>query len=288
MTPTILFDRSIFHGDKFRQLRTSVLVDQLECQNLCVYFTPMFVEETLLHSLKHEEEFMMHWEFISSLPGQKWFKFSREILAIELGDRIRGAQNYYLQTRDRIRTTIRNSRVFAWKQLPATEFQDAMDRIQRNRSQDSQFRQSRLDLRAKRQIPLHLFPEFVDLHSEWVIENLFMKEEQNSSNFLDTWRNKRSACPFTEQLLRASLATIFLAGADHQLKLGSNDISDSDQLAFLVWADIMVSDDTRFMKKGFDLLYAGSGKRLMTLSQFLEYLDGATAANKTQTGAPSP
>jgi len=83
------------------------------------------------------------------------------------------------------------------------------------------------------------------------------------------------------------LAAIFLAAADHQLKLGVNDISDSEQLAFLIWADIMVSDDTRFMKKCFELLYEGSAKRLMTLSEFLQYCDAATAANKRRNDAPS-
>jgi hypothetical protein len=118
-----------------------------------------------------------------------------------------------------------------------------------------------------------------------VIENLFMKSESNSSHFLDTWRNKRTACPSTEQLLKSSLASIFLASADHQLKLGVNDISDSDQLAFLIWADIMVSDGAKFMKSAFDLIFANSSKRLMTSSQFLEYLDAATAPNKRQHGA---
>lgn len=278
MTPSILIDRSIFHGDKFRQLMSSGLVQHLKRHMLRVFFTPMFVEETLLLSLKHEDEFTKHWGFISSLPGQKWFKFSREILAIELGDRIRG-QNYYLQPKDRVRTTIHNSRAFIWKQLPPEQFKDAMDRIQRNRIQDGQFRRSRLGMRANPQLPLHLFSDYVEHHCEWVIENLFMKEERNSSNFLDTWRNKRASCRFTEQLLRASLATIFLATADHQLKLGTNDLSDSDQLAFLIWADILVSDDMRFMKKGFDLLYGGSGKRFMSLDQFLQYLDAVIAAN---------
>ena len=249
-----------------------------------VFFTPMFVEETLLHALNDEQEFASQWKFLGSLLGQKWFKNSREILAIELGDRIRG-DNYFLQPKDRVRTTYRNLRASVWKELPADEVQAAMDKIARNRIQGGQFRQARLDLSGKPQVPLGPFTPYVDQHSEWVIENLFMKAEPNSSNFLETWRNKRSSCRFTEQLLKASLATIFLAGADHQLKLGTNDISDSDQLAFLIWADMMVSDDTRFMKKGFDLLYANSSKRLMTLSQFLEFLNAATAANTPHYGA---
>jgi hypothetical protein len=278
MIPSILFDRSIFHGDKFHQLSSSNLVEMVRRRSIRVFFTPMFVEETLHHALNDEEEFAIQWKFLGSLLGQKWFKFSREILAIELGDRIRG-QNYYLQPKNRVRTTIRNSRAFVWKELPPEQLNDAMNRIQRNRVQDGQFRRSRLDLRAKPQLPLHLFSDYVEHHSEWVIQNLFMKEERNSSNFLDTWRNKRGSCHFTEQLLRASLATIFLAAADHQLKLGTNDMADSDQLAFLIWADILVSDDMRFMKKGFDLLYGGSDKRFMSLDQFLQYLNAAIAAN---------
>jgi hypothetical protein len=184
-----------------------------------------------------------------------------------------------------VRTTYRNARASVWENLPAEELQAALVKIAQIKSQDAEFRKSRVELRSKPKVPLSQFSEFVAGHEEWAIEGLFMKNEPNSSNFLETWRNKRSSCPFTEQLLKAGLATVFLAAADHQLKLDINDIPDSDQLAFLVWADIMVSDDTRFMKRAFELLYSNSPKRLMTLSQFLEYMDAATAANKRQTGA---
>jgi hypothetical protein len=284
MIPTILFDRSIFHREKFQQLESSGLVKLVKHRRMRVFLTPMFVEETLRHALNNEQEFADHLGFLDSLLGQKWFKFSREIIAIELGDRI-GGQEYYLQPKDLVRTTYRNSRGSFWKQLPPDEFRAARDRIARNRLQDSFFRQSRLDLRGKPQVPLDYFSQYVDQHADWVIENIFMKVEPNSSNFLTTWRNKRSICKFSEQLLRSSLATIFLAAADHNLRLDVNDLSDADQLAFMIWADIMVSDDFRFLKKAFGLLYSDTTKRLMTSIQFLDYLDAATAANNRQTGA---
>jgi hypothetical protein len=284
MIPIIVFDRSIFHGDKFFQLKSSKLLELVRRRRFRVFFTPMFVEETLLRALKKEEEFALHWDFLDSLLGQKWFKFSREIIAIELGDRIRG-EKYYLQPKDRVRTAYRNARASVWKDLPADEVQAAIDEMSHNRIQDTEFRKVRVDLRGKPQVPLSQFFDYVNEHTKWIIENLFMKNEPNSSNFLDTWRKKRTSCRFTEQLLKASLATIFLAAADHQLKLGLNDISDSDQLAFLLWADIMVSDDRRYMKKAFHLLYSDSPKRLMTSVQFLEYMDATTAADSQKEDA---
>jgi hypothetical protein len=153
MIPIILFDRSIFHGDRFCRLKSSNLVDLVKRRVVRVFFTPMFVEETLLHALNNENEFARHWEFLGSLLGQRWFKFSREILAIELGDRIRG-EKYFLQPKERVRRTYRNPRASVWKDLPADEVQTALEKIAQNRSQDAQFRQSRLELRGKPQLPI--------------------------------------------------------------------------------------------------------------------------------------
>jgi hypothetical protein len=282
----ILFDRSIFHGAKFDRLRSSTIVSQVKRGTIRVFFTPMFIEETLLHSLNNRAEFDSQWAFIRSLTVQKWFKYAPEIVSIELGDEITGPA-YYLQPRHRIRRAMRNSAKAFDQVFPKEDVERAMLLIERSRQRDDQFRRARVGWRNQLRTKLHLFDAFVDQQADRMIKSVFTNNEPHSPGFLDTWHTKREKCVFTEQMIRSLCATIFLPIADQQLKVDANDTSDSEQLAFLVWADIMVSDDTRFMRHAFDLMYSGSSKQFMTLAEFLTHIDTATAFNKGQTGTRS-
>lgn len=42
----------------------------------------------------------------------------------------------------------------------------------------------------------------------------------------------------------------------------------------MIWGEFVVSDDSHFMKEGFNLLYEGSEKMFMTSGQFNSYMDG--------------
>jgi len=268
----ILLDRSIFHGTKFEQLRTSPLASMVRHSAVKVFCTPMFIEETLVYGLHNKPQFDAHWAFITSLIGQKWFKFAREISAIELSDNILG-NNWYLQPRERVRRTMKNAEELASRRIPAKDLQKALSDIEQNKDIDIRFRQARLQMRSTTRLTWNDFDAFCESKAEWVIEKRLMPHIPGSSRFLTTWRSKRESCKFTEQLIKATLATIFLPIVDHELKVDKNDGTDSQQLAYLLWADILVSDDTRFMKKGFDLLYGTSAKRFMTLPEFLQHLE---------------
>jgi hypothetical protein len=68
---TVFFDRSIFHGTKFEELRTSPLASMVRHSTVKVFYTPMFIEETLVFGLYDKPRFDAHWAFITSLVGQK-------------------------------------------------------------------------------------------------------------------------------------------------------------------------------------------------------------------------
>jgi hypothetical protein len=173
---------------------------------------------------------------------------------------------------------MKNARLLVARKLPAKDLQDAVSQIEDNKNVDVRFRQARLQMRSATNLTWNDFDALCESKAEWVITEKLMPHIPDSSKFLDTWRSNRQSCKFTEQLIKATLATIFLPVVDHNLKVDRNDGADSQQLAYLIWADILVSDDTRFMKNGFDLLYASSSKRFMTLPQFLYYLEHCNCA----------
>jgi len=275
----ILFDRSIFHGDKFELLRSSNLTSDVRKGKFRVFLTPMFVEETLMHALNDKAQFSEHWDFIISLIGQKWFKMAEEIVAIELGYRIRGS-NYYFQPRARVRRTIKNVNYFVANSLTQKEHDQIMTEIKNNKETWKQFRQKRLELRKTVKPGTYDLSSYFESNVEWYIENGLMAFHSNSANFLETWRRHRAQCIFTEHFIRAWFATSLLPVRDHSLKVDENDRSDAEQLAFLVWADMIVSDDSHFMKEAFNILYPNSPKGFVSLSEFLEgNTRAANAAN---------
>ncbi len=264
----ILFDRSIFHGTKFQQLKASGIADDVKSRKYKVFLTPMFVEETLMHALNNVSEFKDHWDFVVSLIGQRWFKLAEEIVAIELGGRITGA-NYYLRPKEQTRRVMRNVKDLVLGNLPEEELKKALSEIERNEKIRKQFRRTRLALREKIRPGEYDLDSYFETHVEWYIENGLMAHRGNSENYLANWRASRQQCVFMQQFVKAWFATVLLPLRDHQLKVDTNDRSDAEQLAFLTWADAMVSDDTRFMKEAFNLLYPNSQKTLLTLEQFL-------------------
>lgn len=232
----------------------------------------MFVKETLTHSQFNKSEFASHWQFLASITGQKWFKEAQDIVSIELGDLIKG-EYYYLLPKSLARRVVKNSRTFVDGSIPQADVDMIVSDIAQHKKVSEEFKKARLEMRANSNHGKVDFDTSFEPYAEWCIQNVLMSVHKNSAPFLSTWESKRKQCKFTEQFLRAWLATMFLPMANHQLKVDSNDRADAEQLAFLTWADIMVSDDTKFMREAFHFLYAGSNKQFFTLSQFLFYLD---------------
>jgi hypothetical protein len=271
MAKRILFDRNIFHGAKFDKLKASSLNERAASGKLEVFLTPMFFEETLMCGLRDKQTFVSHWEYISSIHKQQWFKLASEIVSIELGNKLVDVE-YYLQFNRKIQNIRDGVESFIAGDIPQGGLDHVLEEIAENRQIRQQNRQRRLTLRLNTPPGKYNFEEFYEANVEQLIERDLMRVHKSSERFLEIWRTQRAECPFTEYFLRAWLSLFFLPATNHQLKVSENDRADGEQLAYLQWADIMVSDDTRYMKSAFDLLYNGSGKSLMTLADFLSYI----------------
>jgi hypothetical protein len=268
----ILLDRSIFHGAKFDLLKTSPLIERARAGEIEIFLTPMFFEETVKCGLHDKSTFVSHWNFIASINNKKWFKLASEIIAIELGNKLVDEQ-YYLQFNRVIEHIQEGVEMFIADDVPQAGLDDVMKQITENIAIGKQNRKTRLAMRAQTPPGEYNFQTYFETNVEWFIQKGIMEYHEHSEHFLDIWRRQRHECPFTEFFLKCWLSTLYLPVANHQLKVDENDRADAEQLAFLVWADTMVSDDTRFMKSAFDLLFSGSDKSLMTLPKFLMYLN---------------
>ena len=57
-----------------------------------------------------------------------------------------------------------------------------------------------------------------------------------------------------------------------------NAQADIEQLTGLLKADLLVSCDTRFQRRAFDVLWADRGRRMMTTSEFVDRLPKLVAS----------
>jgi hypothetical protein len=286
----ILLDRSVFHRSKFDQLRTSPLSSLVQKGKVKVRFGPQFLEETWMYGLQPRTRFATQWRFLTSLEGAKWFKPVSELLALELTGQALG-RKYYLQPKSTVTHLLSTSADFVAGRIPTAVLTELKKEISENKRIRAVMRQDRLRMRAKYRGAFRDFGSFFDQHIEPYIEQRLVREYPNLPASLAAWQRARSQSKFTDQFLRSRLAVFYIPIADQNLRLGDNDQADADQLPYLLWADIMVSDDTKFMREAFNLLFGQSDKQFMSLRQFLAFLESntaaATAPNKPQHGARS-
>ncbi len=233
----------------------------------------MFVEETLRLALANKSIFREHWNFLRSINTNKWFKTAEEIVSLELGDKFDEAY-YYLRNKSEIQAIFEGVQTFLNGSFSVKEWQQTLTEIERDSETATQFRKMRLELRRLHKPSTSDFNQYYNRNIDWFIQDGLMRDHLGSEDYLRNWKSNKHLYKFTKSYSRAWFATVFLPMIKHDLKVSTNDRSDAAQLAFLVWTDIMVSDDTKFMKSCFELLYGGSGKRLMPLPKFITFVAG--------------
>ncbi len=272
----VIIDRSILHRDKFAALRDSPLPVLIRQNALRIYFTPSFIEETLHFGLRRREELRSQLDFLYAINSTHWFRGADGIIDAELGSNW-AHPLYYLLTDDEILRIKSGSEDYTEQRIGAGEIAGVIEEVERNSEIRERFRLERLSMRHKVPISGYEFDPNFERNVEWLLRNGVMAYHENSNDFLKRWTESRTSCPFTEAYLKCWFATMFLPIVDHELRVDKNDPSDATQLAYLTWADIIVSDDQRFMKAAFDLLYADKGKKFLTHRGFREYLDQLVA-----------
>jgi hypothetical protein len=272
LIPRIILDRSIFHKEGFTNLKKSPLTAHVVSGTIQVLYTAHFIEETIQYGFVDSSHFRTQWDYLTSLNSSKWFKHTNALLATELGKQIVG-RKYYLRPKGEIRQIIQNAPHVIDRQMPVDQFKQANDQISQNNLRSEELRRQIIAMRQKHGRTNYDFGEVVRRSAEWYIEKGLMTWHANSEGYLSVWRSNRAKCRFSNSHIRAALATLLLPLVDHQLKLDRNDKTDAEQLAFLEWADIFVSDDTKFMKRAFDFLYHDCPKKFMCSSDFISYLE---------------
>ena len=273
----VIFDKSILSGKKFEALKASHLEECVTRNKLTLFYTSRFIEETLqqLSSCvpEHSRRFVDELNWLLEINQHRWFKPPSEIIATELSsENVR--ENFFLFDIEKIESLVDSVNAILNGRFDTKKFSLAITEIGSNTEMRLESRKVRLSIRNGLHRTNYNFAEEYQRIAEVFLEDYLKHHFPNSwAAMLDYWKSHRQECKFTEQYLRGWFSTRFLPVVNHQLAVDKNDKADAEQLAYLCWTDIMVSDDEKFMKEAFNLLYRDSGKQLMTSFEFVNFVD---------------
>jgi hypothetical protein len=86
----------------------------------------------------------------------------------------------------------------------------------------------------------------------------------------DLWVQCPGRFPFYSAFVEGYLFNGYYAAVKHNEKIDRNAQADYEQLAYLTWADVVVSDDEGFFRSAFDAIWRPRGKRLESSRSFVE------------------
>ena len=267
----VLVDRSALHGSRFEDLAHTQLINLVR-SGLCeVYYSTPFIEETLRLMFSKRDAFIRQWDYLCLLNPERWFRPPLEIVAEEFNPARTGTYPFRLQSE--IEEEIANTRKLFDGRIGGREVENALAITQAQKTRNLNFRQTRLNLRAHAKWKKSDFEEFFEQNVDKYMREVVFHSETDSR--IAQWHENRSEYPFTSALAKNMLAMLFLPICDHSLKVDANDKSDAEQVAYLELADIMVSDDTRFVKSCFDLVFGHTQKRLISSREFNSFIEGS-------------
>jgi hypothetical protein len=272
----VIFDRSIFHHgkdiDKFSLLKNSSLSSHVSSGKIRLLYTPLFLCETLNHFRKNKYDFEKQWAFLVRLNRSKWFHSSIDIMSSELGNNMVG-RKYYFCSRSEINNMLQNTTILLQEGIKNSGFFPSEDEINYDNKMKEYIRGMRLSLRETNPKRDYIIDDSFEEGAIFYIENGLMKRCSDSDNYLNVWRSNWSKCRFTKQYIRSWLTTVLLPISDHNLRIDRNDQADAEQLSYMEWGDIFVSDDMKFMKTAFDILFGNTTKIFMSSTEFLDFLN---------------
>ena len=282
----VIFDRSAFSNPGFEQLKLSQLNNLCQQGRVIVFHTPVFLNETLAAygAGKSASDWTRHLEFAIEIGNGGMFLSKEEIWREELVVGL-GTHANYLETEASQQHLIGVLREVCSTGDIGPEWSDTEP--------------SRLDQYNKK---ANQRAELVDLRSEVSAElkrqkkkwnrNTYTYQEAKKSLYLSTgetfmknvcrrrkkmlakkWVNAPEQYPFYSAFVEGFLYSQYHAIAKPNEPIDKNAQSDYEQLAYLTWADIVVSNDQKFFRSAFETIWNPCGKRLYTSAGFAEYIN---------------
>jgi hypothetical protein len=78
--------------------------------------------------------------------------------------------------------------------------------------------------------------------------------------------------PFYTAFVEGLLYSLWYAAVEHGKPIDDNAQADYEQLAYLTWADVFVSNDMKFQREAFNEIWRPRGKRFESAESFSQLM----------------
>jgi hypothetical protein len=287
----VIFDRSAFHRERFAELAASPLRQLVARNRVVITHTPVFLDETLssFGSTRAGAKWQAHLAFALDICNGGIFLDKEQIWHNELvygrgpfaRYRLpeRPSKNY--GSRPRLIATLRRKIETGdvskeWAESAAMR----EDTQKKKNNQKAISRDVRTEvaeaLRERRVIGSvkdYLFPQF--RKSEFVRTGRLLMDvvdTRRAGALADQWEHCPTRFPFYSAFVEGFLYHGYYAAVEHNKRLDRNAQADYEQLAYLTWADLVVSDDEGFFRDAFEAIWRPRSKRLESSASFAELM----------------
>lgn len=288
MEPTlrVIFDRSSFHGANFDSLRDSPLKRLCRAGIIAVYHTPNFISETLgAYGAPRETGWQEHLGFAVEVCNGGIFLEKEEIWHEELvsgcGQRARRLlpqrPNRRFDSAPRLLAKLGTKAATGDLSVEWRETQVARDeaygKTLKQRLTATGMRQEVISVirqgGVKGKLSDASFPAFrKNTRMELGTELMPVVSKTHASKLASMWFRNQHRYPFYSAFVDGLQYSLFRAAAEHEKPIDRNAQADYEQLAYLTWADMIVTNETNFMRDAFDVIWRPSGKRIETAQSF--------------------
>lgn len=290
MKPTfrVIFDRSAFHGSNFESLRDSSLKRLCGAGIIAVFHTPNFLNETLgAFGARRETVWQEHLRFAVEVCNGGIFLEKEEIWHEELMSG-RGQLARRLLPKRPSRRFDSAPRVLAklaakaatgdlsveWRETQAAR-DEAYEKTLNQRLTATGMRQEVAKAMREGGVKGNLsdasFPNFRrSTRKELGAELMPIVSKTRASKLASMWFQNQSRYPYYSAFVDGLQYSLFRAAAEHERSIDRNAQADFEQLGYLTWADMIVTNETKFMRDAFDVIWRPRGKRIETAQGFAE------------------
>ncbi len=290
----ILLDRSAFttvaRFEKLQRALAAVVPATAD-----VFVTPRLLSETLAlwHKNPQSAEAREHLQFILKIGNPRWFDEPVEIAKLELSAHTLPDKYYFLAPPDKRKWEQNIKGVIAG----GTARPEVMERVnvgvQKEKERATKLRKIGVRIREdvsqkfKTANPGKKLSD-VDVKGSWdsilqtqldrfgegliIRKHVYRAGRRNIA--LKRWADERGRCPYFTSWAKGLLYLQFYAARYPNLKIDEHGQADIEHLICLEHADVLVSEETAFLRQAFLDLYEQTGKQYLTLDEFEQWTSG--------------
>ncbi len=290
----ILLDRSAFTTVERFKILQGVLAAHVPAA-ADVFVTPRLLAETLAlwHQNHQSKEAREHLQFILKIGDPHWFDEPVEIAKLELSAHTLPDKYYFLSLVDKRKWEQNIEGVIAGGTARPAVMERVNVGVQKEKERAYKLRKIGVRIREdvshqfKAANPGKKLSE-VDIKGAWgsilqtqldrfgegLIVRKHVYRAGRRSMAMKKWANERERCPYFTAWAKGLLYIQFYAARYPNLKIDEHGQADIEHLMYLEHADVMVSEETTFLRQAFLDLYEHRGKQYWSLAELEQWASG--------------